>query len=56
MREIFLLSEDFISRISVTGVWGQRPRSKSEQPNREDNNFGSGSAGLCSISVLNYPH
>jgi hypothetical protein len=39
-REIFLLSEDFISRLSVTGVWGQRPRSKSEQPSRDDNNLG----------------
>jgi hypothetical protein len=39
MREIFLLSEDFISRMSVTGVWGQCPRSKSEQSSRDDNNL-----------------
>jgi hypothetical protein len=39
MREIFLLSEDFISRMSVTWVWGQCPRSKSEQSSRDDNNL-----------------
>jgi hypothetical protein len=38
-REIFLLSEDFISRLSVGGVWGHPPHSKSEQPSRDDNNF-----------------
>jgi hypothetical protein len=51
-REIFLLSEDFISRLSFTGVWGQRPRSKSEQPSRDDNNFGPARLGCVLKSPI----